>query len=133
MILAHFTDYILEFGAPSGSLVLFDSSSDRGFELIGTGREMLHSLGLIDFGHLLAEISRSGVNHEIDVSILILVKLDEVIPSAERTYGFLYAGCVFKLTVAIEFGQELLCLTIDLHLVHAERSETVFILTHPHA
>ena len=93
---------------------------------------MFHGFCLIDVGHLLAEIARAGVNHKVNIPLIILVKLDEMVATTERPDCLVDTSGVFYLTVAVKFDHKLLSLTINIHFLSDKgfESETVFAHNH---
>ena len=93
---------------------------------------MLHSLGLIDVGHLLAEVARTGVDHEIQIPLIVLVELNKMIAAAKRPDRLIDTPRILDLAVAVELKHELLGLAVNVHLLPHKRLEAVFILARHH-
>ena len=83
MLLAHLLDNILQFGTTTCCLILLDGSFDSLFKFIHSGSKVFDGLNLLDVCHLLAKVTRTGVDDEINVIIVILVKLNEVVATAK--------------------------------------------------
>ena len=60
------------------------------------------------------------MDHEIYVSVVVLVELDEVIAAAKRAYGLVDTPGILDFAIAIELGDKLFGLAIDFHFLAGE-------------
>ncbi len=90
---------------------------------------MFDSAILVNVGHLLAKVARAGMDNEINVALIILIQFNEVIAATERPDGFVNTTGVFQLSVAVQFGDKLLRLSIYLHLLIYKRFEAKPVLS----
>lgn len=68
--------------------------------------------------------------YEIYISLIVFVKLDEVIAAAECSYRLIKASGILEFTVAIKIRDKLLRLTLDFHLLADKRFESELILAY---
>ena len=51
-------------------------------------RDSLIARLLVIAGHLYTQVTAAGVDHDVEISLVVLVHLDEVVPTAQRTDAF---------------------------------------------
>ena len=72
------------------------------------------------------------MDNKIHIALIVLVKLDKMVATAERPDSLVDTTGVFYLTVAVKFGYKVLSLTVNLHFLSDKGLEATLILTNPH-
>ena len=72
------------------------------------------------------------MDNEIHISLVVLVKLNEVVAATKRSDSPIDTPGIFNLPIAVKFCNKFLRLTVNLHLLADKRFESAFLFTNPH-